>query len=625
MFKAKQETVCILALVMVGFVFFYKTFHFGFFNIDDHIHATENIAVQTFDFSGLLLTFYLGLYYPLSMLSFALDWWLGDGAPWVFHLSNFILHLLGTLVLFKVSLKLWPKRALLALLIGLAFLLHPLKAESIVWITERKDVLSGLFLWLTVYLYLFYLEHRKKRFFLFANLTFLFSVASKVSVAGLPIFLLVLDWYKGKKLGIWALIEKIPFALCATFFVIANIVAQSRLKGSLVLPEIHYLQLFYKIQFYLEKFLFPWKLRIWYSPAGLNFGLIGLLAALLFIVLTMVIVKKYSAHRKDLFLGLSLFAIFLSPNLKLIPFGDESIVNDRYMYIALTGLTFAFFPFILQLIEDLWKKERRIYACIMSGVFATIVLQWFVLMHLQISYWKDSVTLWQHTAALEPTAEPVSGKFANALLKAGRYEEALHQLQTSEGRAEDVEAFGFLKNMFGRAEEAQNIILDGLMTYPAHPALLDVLGEIKLGRGEFAEARNLFTQALYNTKTELTQKRRAIILNHAGLANTQLGFYKEAEVLFSGALETIPNDDLIIYHLGFVLFKQNRLEEAKEVFFRALKLNPNLTEACNMVGAIFYLQKNFAQARAWFNRSLAMDPNFEMARNNLMEMEKEKH
>src|SRR3990167_927881 len=214
----KKETICILALIILGLAFFYKTLYFDFLNLDDPLHTTTNIAVQTFDLKGLLFEYYIGLYHPLTTLSFAVDWWLGGGKPWMFHLSNFIFHLLGTLVLFKVCLKLWPKKFLLGFLISLTFLLHPLKAESVAWITERKDVLSGLFLWLTIYLYLFYLDRGKKRFYLLSSLAFLFSVASKVSVVPLPIFLLVIDWYRNKKLELRSLIKKIPFFLLSFIF-----------------------------------------------------------------------------------------------------------------------------------------------------------------------------------------------------------------------------------------------------------------------------------------------------------------------------------------------------------------------------------------------------------------------
>src|SRR3990167_3654437 len=149
MSSLKKGYACTLTLIIVGMVFFYKSFYFDFFNIDDLIQTGENLAVLNFDLKGLLFKFYLGLYYPLSTLSFAIDWCLGGSQPWLFHLNNFIFHLLASLILLKVCLKLWPEKFLVGFLISLTFLLHPLKAESVAWISERKDVLSGLFLWLT--------------------------------------------------------------------------------------------------------------------------------------------------------------------------------------------------------------------------------------------------------------------------------------------------------------------------------------------------------------------------------------------------------------------------------------------------------------------------------------------
>lgn len=355
MSSLKKETLCVVGLIFFGMIFFYKTIYFGFINIDDPLHTYENIAVMTFDIKSLLTKYYVGLYHPLTSLSFAIDWWLGDSKPWIFHLSNIIFHILATLILLKLCLKLWPKRFVLAFLISLTFLLHPLKAESVAWITERKDILSGLFLWLTIYLYLIYLEQKKLWKYILANLAFLLALSGKVSVVPLPIFLFVIDWYRDQKLGFRSIVNKAPFFIMALTFGLLNVLEQSRKWADVTMPKKSYYDLFYQIHFYLEKSLYPWDLRVWYSREFLNFNPLGVTSIALICLLAILIVRKYSAHMKDLVLGLSLFVLFIFPNAKIITPGDANLVNDRYMYIALTGLTFAFFPFIAQSIEDLWR------------------------------------------------------------------------------------------------------------------------------------------------------------------------------------------------------------------------------------------------------------------------------
>lgn len=556
-------------------------------------------------------------------MSFAIDWWLGGGEAWIFHLNNFILHILSALILFKVCLKLWPQKLTLGFLISLTFLLHPLKAESVAWITERKDVLSGLFLWLTIYFYLTYLDNKKLRHYLFSNLSFLLALAGKVSVVFLPIFLLVIDWYKNRELGVRSLVAKMPFALVSLVFGLLNVFGQSSIVSGLTFPEKNYLYPLYQIQFYLEKFIFPLNLRAWYSPEFLHFNSIGIFSVALILLFTIFIFKKSPDNRKDVVLGLLLFALFLLPNLTRFPFYcDPDIVHDRYMYIALTGLTFAFFPFILQSIEILWRDGRRFVSFAVSGVIAAVIFQWLILSYLQIPYWKNPITLWQRSAELEPQSGFVVSYLGDALLRAGRYEESVPYLQKSYGRAEDFERLGYVLDKIKKQHEAQNIILEGLKLYPSNSALLNMLGTIKLGLKENNEALNLFTQALDNLKNEFSPRLRATILNNLGLVNAQLGNYNGAEYFFRQSLSLINNDETIIYGLGLVLFNQNRLEEARGAFLHSLKLNPNRAGAYNGVGAIFYSEKNFAQARLWLTRALEIDPGFEPAQNNLIALDK---
>lgn len=625
MFKSKQKTICIVSLIILGFLFFYKTISFGFFNLDDPILITENRALLNFDFKKLLTNYYIGLFHPLTTLSFTLDWWLGGGKPWMFHLSNFIFHLLGTLILLKVSLKFWPKKILLCFLISLTFLLHPLKAESVAWITERKDVLSGLFLWLTIYCYLIYLGHHKLRYYILANFAFLCALSSKVSVVPLPLFLLVVDWYRSRKFKFSFLVNKAPFFLLSLTFGVLNVLEQVRFRKDLDLPPKNYTDLFYQLQFYIEKFIFPWNLRAWYSPEYLNSNALGITSIAFIGLLTIVIIRSSTVHRKDLALGFALFGLFLFPNIKIIPPGDANLVNDRYMYVALTGLTFAFFPFLLHLIKELWKAGRQLSSFAISLSFASLLVQWLSLMYLQIPYWRNPVTTWQRAARLEPTSVMVAGKLGKALLSAGRHTEAISYLQKSKGTVEDIANLGNTLIQAHRIEDAKNLILKGLKIYPNHSALLNMLGVLRLGKREYDEAHALFTQALQNLKNESSTRLRVMILNNLGLVNLQLGLYSEAESFFKQALSSSGNNSEIIYNLGHVLLKQNRLAEAKSALFQVLTLNPNFAEIYNNIGFVFYQEKNFVEARTWFNRALEIDPNLELAKNNIIAMDREKH
>lgn len=621
MLKAKKETFCILGLLILGFAFFYKTIHFGFFNLDDPVHIAENSALLNFDLKGLLTNYYIGLYHPLTTLSFAFDWWLGGGEPWIFHFSNLIFHLLGTIVLFKVCSRLWPREILLSFLIALAFMLHPLKVESVAWITERKDVLSGLLLWLTLYLYLVYLEQKRLWQYILANLSFLLALAGKVSVVLFPLFLFMVDWHRGR--GLKSLINKIPFFVLSLIFGLINLLEQIRTRSQMTLPEASYSDILYQLHFYFEKFLFPLDLRAWYSPGSLKFNVAGIISIALISFITILIITKYRTYKKDLIMGFFFFALFLFPNIKIMTPGDANLVNDRYMYLALAGLTFAFFPFILHLIRGWLKNGRQILSFSLSAAFVFLFVQWLFILYLQIPYWKDSITIWERTVRFEPHSKTVASKFGSALLAAERNLEAINYLEKGRGEVVDFANLGYALNRVGRSDRAEKLILKALEIYPGHSSLLNMLGVVRLGQGRVEEALNLFTTALHNLKEEVSAKERALILNHIGLANMHLQNLKAAESFFRQALALIHNDDIIIYNLGLVLIHQNRLGEAKERFMQALKVNPKRAETYSNIGLIFYKEKNFTMAREWFNRSIEVDPDCALARNNLMAMEKE--
>lgn len=625
----KKQTLCFLALTILGLLFFYQTINYDFVNFDDPIHTTENIAAKTFDLRALLTKYYLGIYHPLTTLSFAFDWWLGGPKPWPFHLNNLIFHLLGTLVLLKVCLKLWPKKYLLGFLISLTFMLHPLKAESVAWITERKDVLSGLFLWLAIYIYLLYLEGKRLWQYILANIAFLLAVASKVSVVPLPLFLFVIDWYKNKKIDFKSVVRKSPFFLIALIFGLVNLLEQLRLRAALDIPQKNYSELVYQIQFYLEKFIFPLNLRAWYSYEFLNFNLLGVVTLVLICLLTIYIFKKAPAHRKDPVLGWSLFALFLFPNIKLITHGDHNLVNDRYMYIALTGLTFAFFPFILHTIERFWRNKSRVISVGLSCVLASIVIQWLYLMHLQIPTWENPLTLWQRAITVEPNSRFINREYGRVLMIIGEYEVAIPYLLKNDSQVDDFANLGYALTKLKRIGEAENVTFEGLKKFPDHSSLLQILAIIKLDQAEYKEALALFTKALQHLKDEQSPRFRAIILHHIGLCNRRLGNYEAAESFYRQSMALDNSDETLITNLGEVLIqKEDNYDEAKNIFGAALKLNPNRASTYNNIGFIYYQEKNYAEATIWFRRAVEIDPYYEVARNNLMatlEKGKQKH
>ena len=219
--------VWLFLIVLIG-VLYYPTLHNGFFCWDDKAIALAP-SIRTLDVPGLLAafsSFHFGLYHPVTTISFMIDFWMGNGAAFPFHLTNLILHTLNTILIFVILTRLTGDR-LISFIACLLFAVHPVHVEAVAWITSRKDLLSLFFFLLSVLSYLNFKE-RKNRGIHFL-LTFIFvamALLSKIHVVTLPFVFLLIDFYKGKTISARNLAEKVPFFVICILFGILNLMAQ---------------------------------------------------------------------------------------------------------------------------------------------------------------------------------------------------------------------------------------------------------------------------------------------------------------------------------------------------------------------------------------------------------------
>ena len=151
------------------------------------------------------------------MVSLCINYAISGLNAWSYHLFNLLLHVGNVFLVFVVSKKLFGNNILPAGLVALLFGIHPMHVESVAWISERKDVLYVLFFLLALLQYLKYIEKDKSKYLVYTALFFLLSLFSKPAAITLAPILLLLDWYRGRKITIRVLLEKIPFFLIAFF------------------------------------------------------------------------------------------------------------------------------------------------------------------------------------------------------------------------------------------------------------------------------------------------------------------------------------------------------------------------------------------------------------------------
>ena len=412
--RALSEYAIPLALALVTFAVFSPALWNQFVEWDDQINLTGNE-----DYRGLgpkqlhyfFTTLLMGHYIPLTWLTFGLDYVLWGMNPMGYHLTSLIMYAATAVVLYFVALRLLGKTTALAgvpVRVGAAaatlfFTLHPLRAESVAWVTERRDVLSGLFFLLTILAYVKMGEATggRRRWLLLGSVaSYVLALASKGSVMVLPAVLLLLDVYPLRRLSWRVLVEKIPFVALGIAGAAATYYAQN--ANAFITPLQRYPlsarigMTFYGLWFYLSKTLVPKSLGPLYElPAHVNplaWRFLGPAIAVSAITVALVVLwRRWPA-------GLAVwtyYAIALSPVVGIVHSGFQ-VTNDRYSYLPAFGLALAFGG-----LAGIAAREAAAGAFrpVLTRALATVGVLWIAglgtLAFQQVQIWRDTDTLWR--------------------------------------------------------------------------------------------------------------------------------------------------------------------------------------------------------------------------------------
>ena len=196
--KKKIGFVLYIILAAITIAVYWQVQEFDFINYDDPAYITENSHIQSgLTQEGFFWAFgtkYFGLWNPLVWLSFMADYQFYGLHAGGYHVTNLILHILSTLLLFwlfhRMTGEIWKSAFVAAF-----FALHPLHVESVAWVSERKDVLSAFFWMLTLYLYVYYVEKPGIKRYLLVLCGFVLALMSKPMVVTLPLIMILLDYW----------------------------------------------------------------------------------------------------------------------------------------------------------------------------------------------------------------------------------------------------------------------------------------------------------------------------------------------------------------------------------------------------------------------------------------------
>jgi protein O-mannosyl-transferase len=406
----------------------------SFINYDDDKYVTKNQNVLAgISIAGVkwaFTTFEAGNWHPLTWISLMFDAQFYKSKPLGYHLSNLLLHLLSTLLLFyllnRITRSVW-RSALVAAL----FALHPLRVESIAWAAERKDVLSTLLWMLTLWSYVWYAKKPDVKRYLLVALAFALGLLAKPMLVTLPAILLLLDyWPLGRFSTIKLkdlLVEKIPLFLMVVGSCIVTVIAQHA-GGALRTMEqypfgIRAANALIACADYIIKMFYPHNLAVYYPHPGASITwqqTTG--AAFLFIAITVlaILTRKKKPY---LITGWLWYIITLLPVIGLVQVGTQAMA-DRYTYIPLIGLSIM----LIWGIADILPTAKAISIIIRAGAVGAIVAL-VILTHIQTGYWHNSFTLFQHALNVTRSNPVAHNNLGFALYEKGDLDGARRQFE----------------------------------------------------------------------------------------------------------------------------------------------------------------------------------------------------
>src|SRR5947209_4414937 len=488
----------------------------------------------------MFTAFHLGHYIPLTWVTFGMDHFLWGMKPVGYHLTSLLLHAANAVLFFSLVRRILtlalPSAAerdhalvVSAGFAALVFAIHPLRVESVAWVTERRDVLSGLFYLLTILEYLRACEPEKRGrwWYWLSVVTFVCALLSKSMVVNLPVVLLILDVYPlrrlGGAIGWWSAparrvyVEKIPFVLLAAAASAIAFMAQFSAQPAASLAQLSVLGRLavsaYGLSFYLGKLVVPVNLSPLYElPPTVNPGALPFILSYGLVLAITALVLVLRRRVPGLLATWLAYIVVLLPVLGIFQSGPQ-IAADRYTYLA--GLGWAILAGASLLSP--WRRPPFLF----TGLAACVLFGLGILTWNQVQVWHDSEKLWASALAIDPKSSMAHFNFGNMLAQQGKPTEASEHyrqaLQIKPDHADAQNNWGLALANQGKLAEAGDHFRQALQIKPDSAEAHNNWGLALADQGKPAEA----IEASRRERQEKTESAES--LNTTGLALEQQG------------------------------------------------------------------------------------------------------
>ena len=556
-----------LGLALLIWLVFGQILGHQFVEFDDQNYVYQNQSITAgLTTSGIIAAFtqpHAQNWHPLTTISHMLDCQLWGLNPAGHHLTNVLLHATVVLLLFSV-LNAMTGAMWRSALVAAVFAIHPLRAESVAWVSERKDVLSGVFFMLTLVAYLRYVRNQGPSRYLVTLFCFSLALMAKPTVVTLPVLLMLLDYWPLQRIGVERgaqflrsriFTEKIPFFVLATIVSVVTILVQRHTVeysqavaltdrlGNAVLSCVAYLvQLFW-----------PANLTVFYPHLADQTSISSFVMGALLLIAISVVIARERKRRRYLATGWTWFVVAMLPVIGLVQVGLQGRA-DRYTYLPHIGLFIA----LVWLLGDLPVLKFRFGRRGVAGITVAVVLLLGWRGYAQAGTWRDTETLWRHALSANESNDVAHNNLATILMRRGRIDEAIDHYQAALRVGARFETHTRLSPAIVHNSLGNALALKG-----------DIAGAI----GHYRVAAEL--------RPELTDARTnlAAMLRRQGDLAAAIAEYQEV-------VSVPPFDGGSQRDLAAMLVEANRIPEAVVHYRRALELSPDSLDALNALAWI---------------------------------------
>jgi len=556
-----------LFLTAITLAVFGQTIRYDFVNFDDDLYVYNSPAIK----AGLTLkgiTFavisqHAGNWHPLTTISHMVDCQLYGLNAGCHHATNVVLHIIAVLLLFQVLRQMtdapWKSAVVAAL-----FAVHPLHVESVAWVSERKDVLSAVFFFLTLGAYVHYAQSRSIMRYLLVTVLFVAGLMAKSMLVTAPVVLILLDYWplnriRGQQADVGRpllelVIEKIPLFVLSAGACVITFVLQKRATGAIPpLPLLWRLEnALASYVIYIWKTLWPTRLGVFYPHPNNTLSIGQVIFAVALLVAVTAAAAIFRSQRPYLLTGWFWYVVMLFPVIGVIQVGEQGHA-DRYTYLPSIGLFLVAVWFTADIAKVRRSQSRLVVATAITTVLLP-VLAWTAF--VQTSYWRNSRTLWNHALAVTSDNDVAHNNLGYLCAERGELDEAISHFESA--------------------------------------------AKIRSGKtNPHYDAGSAFVQM--NLADALARKDRS----------------DEAMVHYEEAIRLQPYYADAYYNRGNVLFAKGRIDEAIADWEWTLQLQPNDADAHTSLGNAFLRQGSFKDAIAQYEMAVALAPEDPHSRNNL--------